>query len=200
MNSSLKRRQTKAARRAYCGGTASVEAVIAIPTLVIILASVFYISRTLTKTHHAEELARSCAWRYSANGCSKIPSGCETLSPKDSNYIISVGTSKNSTSLVGRITSGGAKINLDLETAYADREKNLSSAVAGLVRKIFGSYIMDVMQTDAASSVDYQVSRKGLMDALDALTARYQLPCNLKEKTVTDVATDAWNHAIELAK
>ena len=50
-----------------------VEAVVALPFMVLVFASVMYVQRASLARQSADAAARTCAWLYSVNGCSQMP-------------------------------------------------------------------------------------------------------------------------------
>ena len=62
------------ARRAR--GAATVEAVIALPVLVLVLLGVHLVERRALVRHATLADARACAWAHAASGCRAWPTGC----------------------------------------------------------------------------------------------------------------------------
>lgn len=60
-------------------GTATVEAVIALPVLLLILFSVLYAQSLQVARQRALVEARRCAWKYAIDGCGRAPAGCPSL-------------------------------------------------------------------------------------------------------------------------
>lgn len=57
-------------------GAATVEAVVALPFLLIVLVSILYVRDEYLARQAASVQSRTCAWLYSANGCTRTPPGC----------------------------------------------------------------------------------------------------------------------------
>jgi hypothetical protein len=60
-------------------GAAMVEAVILVPTLLLLLLAVLHIHRSRSAVLHAASRARSCAFEYAVHGCKTVPEGCERI-------------------------------------------------------------------------------------------------------------------------
>ena len=71
------RAATRHRRRRASRGVATVEAVVALPVLVLLFIAVFFFRDLAGARHEAATKARSCAWLYSANNCTTVPAGCE---------------------------------------------------------------------------------------------------------------------------
>jgi hypothetical protein len=181
-NSSTRFLSTRRARRR---GTASVEAVIALPVLILLLFGVMYVSRAITARHQADDLARSCAWRYSANGCDSVPDGCSG--------IVSRGTRDDSAAEDLKASWGDA---IDMASKFESGGGGFKGLIAQVVGSVFGDTVMKALMKDAKSAVKYAVSREGPAGTTEELLARYQLPCNLKERSVAELAKQAWKDAI----
>jgi hypothetical protein len=94
------------------------------------------------------------------------------------------------------VNSAGKRIGKDFESVYAAAEGGFDGLAASIVGAALGDVVTKAMQKDAQGKVDYSVSRQGIAKELDALTVTYQIPCNLKETTVAQIAKDAWKDAI----
>src|SRR5688572_20991055 len=64
------------AKRARARGVASVEAVVALPFLLLVLVCVSYVRTAALEERKAAAHARSCAWKYSQSNCDVVPPGC----------------------------------------------------------------------------------------------------------------------------
>lgn len=171
-------------RRASERAAASVEAVVALPVLILLLFGVMYVANSATARHEAEGLARTCAWKYAQSGCRAkdvlrdFPQ-CEgvALSQVDADY---------SPVFTEDMLKQGLK-------------EGFSSGVDGVYRAILSEFLTRAIQDLALKALTreglakraFQVKREGLSGApMESLQARYQLPCNVASSSPTKLATD----------
>ena len=182
-----KRKMRRLVCRPNCRGVASTEAMVALPTLILLLCGVLYVSRSITARHQAEDHARSCAWRYSASGCSSVPNDCIGI----------VRSISNDVNVVGTVTSQGERITKNYSSAYSDMSGQVQTIAKKIIETAFESVVMNALIDDARGQVDYGVPRPGISEDSDYLSATYQIPCNLKETTVTEVAKSAGDKLVK---
>lgn len=160
-------RPTHAAR--HCRGTASVEAAIALPFFVILFISVYYVRHSLFAKQTAEIHARGCAWAYSMKNCEEIPVGCE-------NDLHDVWN--------------GEAVSKEIEGKLNMEDGLIKDAVMfvfdPVLHAVFGHAL------DATTATPF--ARPPLYGGGTATAhGSYHLACNLKHKTLGDVASDVWN-------
>ncbi len=156
-------------RTKRCGrGAASVEAVVVLPVLIILFASVLYVRTQVLGRQAAESQARACAWAYSMNNCTSVPVGCNA-----------------------RLVSAGASLGGQVESA-------LSEAGAGIAAPIVSAVLRPFLELAFGQALDAKTDVAFERPALYGGGTRsvhggYHLACNVGPKTLTDVAKDAWN-------
>ncbi len=155
-------------------GTASVEAVVVLPVLIILFVSVFYVRNQVFARQAAESKARACAWAFSMNNCDdhKIPVGCEGL--------------------VGVVSAAGP-LNDQVEKA-------LSKATGGIAGSIVTNVLEPVLGAAFGQALDantkFSYERPALYGGgTQSAHGGYHLACNLAPETLSQVAMDAW-HAL----
>ena len=166
-------------------GAAMVEAVIVIPVLVLIWASLYYLGELFATQQALEAKARSCAWLYSTNNCQFVPAGCdEKLLTKSEGSVDDVSPKvRDALEDSGRKVLNGGDTDDVLET------------VAG---KLVGGPLLAAF----TSSVDAKVTRDVEQPAafgggLKTVTGRYHLACNLATTTPGEMAEKAWESLYE---
>jgi len=147
-----------------------VEAVVFMPVLIIILASVYFVRNQVLARQAAEAKARTCAWAYSMQNCDDIPVGCEGF----------VHETRDGGAVAQKITDA------------------LSRSTGGIIGPIISGVLKPALKAAFGRSLEAntQVSfvRPGVYGgSTQNAQGRYQLACNLKRETAPDVAKDAWN-------
>lgn len=146
-------------------GTASIEALMVLTTLVLVWAGVTYMTRLLDGKLKAQADARSCAWEISLNGCSSIPPECEAeaeeVEPSDKTESL-----ERSQDEMDAGDTEGDEVRASLKTEIDGLFKKRIS-VSGS-REVHGSKLLKVENA--------------------AMPAGYSLPCNSKPHTLGDMA------------
>src|SRR5690606_2836489 len=119
---------------------------------------------------------RSCAWRFSKNGCEKVPAGCAVHEepPPD----ISDGRVKNAIKSVESAAASGSD-------ADGFIYKMAGKLISPEMNKAFGRTAVANPKTE----IERQLFFGG---GTSEVTARHQIACNLQSKEPIDVAKDAW--------
>jgi hypothetical protein len=171
----------RAVRRSRSRGAAMVEAVIALPVLIVIFVSVLYVRDLVLARQQAATQARSCAWLYSARNCGgEIPAGCEGV--------------------LGELTFNGSK-NPALEEALrggvegALREAGVDNGlVADVLTEVLKPAIDRALGSSVPATAERELTRPGLYGGgTKVVQGKYELACNLAPTTPAEVAKDAWN-------
>lgn len=154
-----------------------VEAVIVIPVLALLWASLCYLGALFGNQHAAQAEARSCAWLYSANNCQSVPPGCEGILSSASSAVVVP----------------------DVEHALRDgADRALQGADAkGIVGAIVGELVAGPMMAAFTSGTDAKVERTVAKPALygkepSVVRGRYHLACNLSPTSPEEMASKAW--------
>ena len=161
-------------RRAYSvgrrRGTATFEAVIVLPVLVILFVSVFYVRSQVLARQASESKARTCAWAYSMNNCNSDPPGCEGL----------VRVVRESGPIADKVSQAAGKA---------------TGGVAGpVVKRVLSPAIDAAFGRALDSSTQQSYERPPLYGGgTESASGSYHLACNLTPETPLDVAKDAWN-------
>lgn len=154
-----------------------VELVMALPVFVLLFAGVFYVRDLAVETQRQDEIARSCAWRYSMNGCTEVPVGCAVH--EESPPEIPAGELDDALQNVGNAGASG-------------------SGTDGLIQEFVGEIITPMIQNalgrSAVSEPHGEVIKQPIFGGgSHEISARYQLSCNLQKKDPIDIAGDAWS-------
>src|SRR4051812_8832514 len=162
-------------------GTASIEAVVALPFFVLVLSGIWFVRDRQLAIQSAENQARSCAWQYSANDCTSIPKGCEGVltpgsAPPAGNVIDDALNDAKSAVSAGGDSKGVV-------------EKIASGTLAPAIDALFGRFV------EGKSS--RTLNRPGVLGGGQAVfTGSYHLACNLQPTTPAKVVEDAWNKIV----
>jgi len=185
------------ARRAR--GAAYVEGVTVVLFLIIIFAGVQYLGRYYVQRQHALEIARSCAWMYSANACQyddpndsapipAVPDHCRAVlqrpTPDEDSEVLAQIAQKRDEAM----SDNGANP-ASLGGRQAELNEGVNEKLGPLVEMAFGQYF----QADAEQSVDRVPV---LANAEGSVSAWYYMPCNLKHEDPFDTAIDLFGKLI----
>jgi hypothetical protein len=152
-------------------GTASVEAVVALPVFVILFVGLLYVTHVAEAQQSVEMTARTCAWLYSAKNCNEIPPGCE-----------------------GYLHAGTASAKEAAPVDTALQSHGSSGVVPGIVAGLLEPAIQAAFGRSLDASVPTTSDRPGLFGGGKVtVTGSYHLACNLTPMTLGDVAKDAWS-------
>jgi hypothetical protein len=140
-----------------------------LPVFVMLFISIYYVRNNILARQTAEIHARGCAWTFSMNNCESAPPGCE-------NDLHEVWEGET----VSEEMEG--QLNIDNELI----RKAIMLVLDPVLNAVFGHSLSATTET--------AFERPALYGGGTA-TARgtYHLACNLKHKTLGDVAGDIWN-------
>jgi hypothetical protein len=160
-----------------------VEAVIVIPVLILIWASLYYLGDLFAVQQALEAKARSCAWLYSARNCQVVPAGCERV------LTDSQGSADVAPEVGDALEEGGRKA---LEGADTQ----------GVVATVAGKLVAGPLLAAFTSSVNAKATRDVDQPAafgggLKTVTGRYHLACNLAPTSPEEMAQKAWDGLAE---
>jgi hypothetical protein len=162
--------RTEQARRAARRGTATAEAVVALPVLTLLFVASFYLRDLTSMKQDAVTQARTCAWIYSENNCTGgLPSYCSApIDAQDAAYS---------------------------DQALDDETLKLSGgSVAAFALSLIGDAKKALFGGVVATSVAHEVPRPAAFGGATVTTVgTYRIACNVGERTLLQVAEDAWN-------
>lgn len=159
-------------------GTATVEAVVALPVFVILFVGVCFLRNMTEARLTTDQLARRCAWEYSNNGCKDVPAGCDRVFSE-------VGLGEINMN-VGDALRAGADSFVGSGDGKAAIRRVLEWLVVNLVTQAFTKSI------DAKPAVERE--RPGLFGGgRSRVQGRYRLACNLPRDTQGNVAQKVWD-------
>lgn len=166
-------------RRSRARGAASVEALVALPVLILIFISLMYVRDLVVQKQAAEMQARSCAWQYAMGNCQQVPAGCAGVlsSPKTED--------------------GHASPELYDALKEGKDDALRGDDGTGIVEHIVGSLLGPALESAFGRSVNASTSRAVDRPALygpgtTTVSGKTHLACNLMPETPEDVAKDAW--------
>lgn len=140
-------------------GVATVEAVIAMPALLVMFLAVRFVFHRYDAMEGASAAARSCAYRYAANGCTALPADCAPASSKTE----SSGEAPKDPTAAGVASK--------VQTASDDLSLGSIPILSSLVNALLGS--------GTTSSVDVAVTDPLYVGTASFTgTGRVYMPCN----------------------
>ncbi|HKY34862.1 MAG TPA: hypothetical protein VJN18_02880 [Polyangiaceae bacterium] len=156
-----------------------VEAVIVIPVLVLIWASLYYLGELFATQQALEAKARSCAWLYSANNCQVVPDGCDQVLNKSEGSADDV-----EPKVTDALGEGGRK---------ALNGADSKSIIGTIVGDLVGGPLLAAFTSSVDAKVTRDVEQPGAFGGgLKTVTGRYHLACNLEPTTPEKMAEKAW--------
>lgn len=160
-------------------GAAMVEGVIVLPLFVIVLAAVIYFHRAYATKISLGVKARSCAWQYSVNGCTRksLPEGCpvsEIGAPSDS------GTAFGDNFME-------AMTNKDKEMATeVDEGRSKLDTVLGGANEV--SLMVLQLSEGIVAKPSGSVQKPSILGGgTHSLSANYSVMCNERRRTMGDL-------------
>ncbi len=158
-------------------GVASVEAAVALPFFLLVLAGLFFVHGVTIKKHELSISVRACAWLYSQTNCQLIPPGCnEVLGPPGVT-----------------VTKPSLKLHDELK-GTARQAAALTGIISNIVIRLLSPFL------DAAFGESFDATSRGSVNkpalyggGIVSISAQYHLACNLAEEEPLDVVSDAWN-------
>lgn len=170
------RRNNRACRR----GTATVEAVVALPVIVILFIGVFFIRSITSGKLEADEEARRCAWEYSMNGCDAVPEGCAEVVAKEP-------LGPGNPDVEGAWETGIAKV----------QGGDFAGAIVNLLNQTVLQPLAEAFTQSLRSNKLIERDRPQLFGSgKSQVTGKYHLACNLKPKTADQVVDEAWDFVV----
>ncbi len=154
-----------------------VEAVVVLPVFIVIFAGTLYVRDRVLARQEAKTLARSCAWRYSMNGCASVPEGCDGI--------------------VGKSSSSSRDSEVDQQVRQRIDEAiggDTQGVVATIVDPLLGPAIDAALGDSATATTSRDLERPGVLGGdIATVEGHYDLACNLAHTTPAKVVEDAWN-------
>jgi hypothetical protein len=162
------RRKAGASRRTGTRGTASVEAVVALPVLLLLFISVFYVRDNALALQSAANQARTCAWLYSAANCpedpSDIPAACQ-----------------------------GAALSVDPDVVDRPELPETVEPITSAIDRLLGVALEAAFGKATTVVADKSFSPPALYGGGTKVVHRnYHLACNIQKKDLGDVVLEAW--------
>lgn len=169
-----KRKQPVGRRPRSERGTATVEAVIALPVFILLFVGVTYFGRLAIAKVDADAAARRCAWLYSMNNCEQAPPGCSepTRAPPNPSNALSQAVEHGKEALA---------------------KGDLSALVAPIITSILGRALDEATGSSRIAHASRTVSRPKMFGG-DVMTkvGDYRLACNLVPQAAPDIAEKVW--------
>jgi hypothetical protein len=151
-----------------------VEAVVALPFLLLVLVCVSYVRTAALEERRAAAHARSCAWKYSESNCDVVPPGCSD--------VVEV--------LDGGDAADASLRALEEGTAVATGG---SPEIAGVVGQLLAPVLSAAFGRSTRAEVARDVARPGLLGGgTSSVRGDFVLACNLRPMHPVDVALEAW--------
>lgn len=161
-------------------GTATVEAVIALPVFVILFIGMFFVRDLANAQLSANEEVRRCSWEYALiNNCEEKPPGCDHI-VGDGHY--------------GSLRPNTDVSLTDLGKYAASNSSQGFSAVENILRKFVDEYILQAITKKFDARKTIEVKRPELFGGGKSVaTAKYGMACNVRAQKQDDIATTVWN-------
>jgi hypothetical protein len=163
-----------------------VEAVIVIPVLILLWASLYYAGGLALSRQQGEATARSCAWLYSSNNCDRQK--LMQVAP-ECDAVLSDTTASSVPSDIQDTLNQGVENAMD------------GGDAKGIVASVVGQLVVAPLAAAFTSSVDaksdLELSRPTLYGGgIQVVSGRYYLACNLPHERPEDVASRAWKKLV----
>ncbi|HEY5955670.1 MAG TPA: TadE family protein [Polyangiaceae bacterium] len=161
-------------------GTASVEGVVVLPVFVILFIGAMFFKSLSHGKLEADQIARSCAWQYSNDGCADVPPDCGDVVNNDP---------------VG-LTYG------DVSTAWSDGVTKLEHAgVSSWIVDSLADTVLDALAKALTENLSaekrIELERPHLFGGgITHATGKYHVACNLKSRTQKDIVDKVWSFLI----
>ncbi|HEX4477067.1 MAG TPA: TadE family protein [Polyangiaceae bacterium] len=154
-------------------GVATVEAVIAMPALLVMFLAVRFVFHRYDAMEGASAQARSCAYRYAATGCTTLPTDCAPAS------------SKTESNGAASDDPNAANVASNVQTASHDLGIGSIPILSNVVDALLGS--------GTTSSADVAITDPLYVGTASFTgTGRMYMPCN-ETKQSDDVITAVFN-------
>jgi hypothetical protein len=168
-----KRAKNRPCSRCIARGVATVEAVVALPVLVLLFVAIFFFRDLSGARHEAAARVRSCAWLYSAGNCTAVPAGCEGVLTD----VSAVGDAAMSIPMPALSESGAS-----------NRQVN------GIVDGLLDKALLSLFGSGANAHATKDFPRPPLLGGgIMRASSNYHLACNLAPTTPAQVVRDAWD-------
>lgn len=163
-------------------GTASVEAAVALPFFILVLSGVWFVRDRQIAIQSAENQARSCAWQYSANNCTKVPVGCEGV-------LLTPGTAPHAATKVDEALNDAKASVLAGGDSKGVIEKVATDLLGPAIEALFGGFVV--------ASTTRKLQQPGILGGGQTVVGgNYHLACNLAPTTPAEVVSDAWDKIV----
>jgi hypothetical protein len=162
-------------------GAALAEAVIVIPVLILLWASIYYAGGLFLTQQKTEVTARSCAWLYSANNCEAVPAGC-------ADYL-------------AKTTASSVPPEIDDVLKHGAENAMANGDAKGIVQQLVGELVAAPLVAAFTGAVDAKVEQQLSQPAeygggIKVVSGRYHLACNLAHDTPEKMADRAWSSLV----
>ncbi len=155
-------------------GTASVEAVILLPILILLFFGIIYVARVDSAKLSVLTQARGKAWVASMQACEGDAKSADQEHPEVKGVNNQV---NNALSQAGQSTSG-----------------NVKSPIGGFVGKLLDAPLKALFGQSVTTSAFQSVPRPAFLGGKETtVVGNYRLPCNIKPYTLWDIAKSLWN-------
>lgn len=167
-------------RKHLSRGTASVEAVIALPVFVILFVGMFFVRDLTNSRLAADQEVRRCSWEYALNNnCEQKPIGCDNV--------------------VGDGHYGGLLPQIDTTLNNLGKASNTEGSDGfAAVQRILEKFVVDYLAQAVTKRFDAKKTVEQVRPALfgggkSAISGRYGLACNVPGKKQDTVVEEVWN-------
>lgn len=163
-----------ASRRSYQAGVASVEAMILLPTLLLLYFGILYVARVNDAKLVALTEARGQAWTASMQACEGAPTAQNQQHPESRSVSDQVGKS--------------------LAVANQSSQSSTKPPIGGVVGKLLEAPLKALFGESVTTSVSKTVSRPVYLGREQVtVVGSYRLPCNIKPQSLWDIASSLWD-------
>ncbi len=155
-------------------GTASVEAVILLPILILLFFGIVYVARVDNAKLSVLTQARGKAWPASMQACEGDAVSANQEHPE--------------------VKGVNNEVNNALSQASQSTSGNVKSPIGGFVGKLLDIPLKALFGQSVTTSAAQDVPRPAFLGGKETtVVGNYRLPCNIKPYTLWDTAKSLWN-------
>jgi hypothetical protein len=167
--------------RSHARGTASVEAVVALPVFVVLFVGMFFVRDLTSARLRADQEVRRCSWEYALNNnCEHPPRGCEHV----------VGTGHYG-SLLPQGLDGTIS---DLGRANDGTHAKSYARVKRVIESFVAQYVAEAITKRFDAEKVIERDRPAMFGGGKSIArGKYNLACNVRPQRQDNVITSVWN-------
>lgn len=178
-------------RRRGSRGTASVEAVIALPVFVVIFVGLFYLRDLTAARLAADQEVRRCSWQYALReNCKNVPEGCGGVvgDPHHGELMPDV------EGVMNDLTNTMGSVGVSCSSSGCSVGGKAFEKVKRVLQNFVLSYLSQAVSVRIDANKSVELARPPLFGGgVGAVNGAYGIACNIQPKTEDDVIQLLWN-------